>query len=52
MSMLSLLTVIFISLKAVGQIDWSWWLVLSPTFVEILLFILAIIAHVWVKANS
>lgn len=27
---LSLLTVLFIGLKLTDQIDWSWWLVLSP----------------------
>ena len=30
MGILEVLTLIFIVLKAVGVISWSWWLVLSP----------------------
>lgn len=45
MSMLSLLTVVFITLKVVGQIDWSWWLVLSPTLIQFLLILLVLFGH-------
>ena len=30
---LGLLTVAFIVLKLIGQIDWSWWWVLSPIWI-------------------
>jgi hypothetical protein len=29
-------TIIFVILKLFGIIDWSWWLVLSPTWVPLL----------------
>jgi hypothetical protein len=32
-----LLTLIFITLKLTGYIDWSWWLVLMPLFVPVIL---------------
>lgn len=31
------LTVVFIVLKLVGTINWSWWWVFSPTWIVILL---------------
>ena len=47
-----LLTIVFIILKLIGEIDWSWWWVLAPVwgmaaFVLILLFtgILLALAH-------
>lgn len=27
------LTIVFITLKLIGQIDWSWWWVLSPLII-------------------
>jgi hypothetical protein len=32
-----LLTLIFITLKLTGYIDWSWWLVLMPLFVPVII---------------
>jgi hypothetical protein len=29
----SILTIVFIVLKLVGTIDWSWWWVLAPTWI-------------------
>ena len=34
------LTLVFIAAKLFGAIDWSWWLVLSPILVELMLIIL------------
>ena len=42
-SALDLLTIVFIVLKLTHIIDWSWWLVLSPIWVMILLVIILII---------
>ena len=39
----SVLTIIFIVLKLVGVIDWSWWWVFSPILID---FVIAIIAVV------
>ena len=35
----NLLTLIFITLKLTGFIDWSWWLVLSPLLVNFVILI-------------
>ena len=34
------LTLVFIILKLMGYITWSWWLVLSPLLVSIVIYIL------------
>ena len=31
----SILTIIFVVLKLVGTIDWSWWWVLSPILIDV-----------------
>ena len=35
LSFLSLLTLLFIGLKLTGFIDWPWWLVLAPIWVDL-----------------
>jgi hypothetical protein len=35
-----LLTIVFITLKLTGYIDWSWWWVLSPLWISGLLLVL------------
>ncbi len=35
MGVIGILTIVFIVLKLVGVIDWSWWLVLLATLIEI-----------------
>ena len=48
-----LLTIVFIILKLIGKIDWSWWWVLSPIwisgglFVAILLLLLG--GMIWME---
>ncbi|QMV43724.1 hypothetical protein [Cohnella cholangitidis] len=32
-----LLTILFIALKLIGVIDWSWWWVLSPIWISIII---------------
>lgn len=44
--MLNLLTVIFITLKLIGVIAWSWWLVLSPTLFVVSLYLIYLILAV------
>jgi len=39
---LEVLTLIFIVLKLTGFIAWSWWLVLSPLILSVLLVILLV----------
>lgn len=35
-----LLTIVFIVLKLTGYIAWSWWWVLSPAWISVLVFLL------------
>lgn len=37
-----LLQIVFIVLKLIGKIDWSWWWVLSPIWISFLFGILAL----------
>jgi membrane protein YdbS with pleckstrin-like domain len=39
----ALLTTLFVGLKLTGQIDWSWWWVLSPIWIS-LAFAIVVIA--------
>lgn len=38
-----LLTVLFIALKLLGYIDWSWWWILAPIWMPIAVLILILI---------
>ena len=46
MSILSMLTVLFIALKICGVIDWSWFLVILPFIVQILFVFLLVCCKV------
>ena len=45
-SFASLLTIVFIALKLMGFIDWNWLWVLSPLWIDIVLFLLALVGFV------
>jgi hypothetical protein len=38
-----LLTIVFITLKLLGYISWSWWWVLSPIWISIILVVVVVI---------
>ncbi len=38
-----LLTVVFVALKLLGKIDWSWWWVLSPLWISTALALVILI---------
>ena len=44
-----LLTLVFIVLKLVGVIDWSWLWVLSPIWITTIIVILIILFLVWLR---
>ena len=44
-----LLQIVFIVLKLVKQIDWSWWWVLSPIWISVVLFMLFVIIIIWLS---
>lgn len=46
---LELLTIVFVVLKLCGVITWSWWWVLSPMIVGIILFLFVIIVYMFFK---
>ena len=37
------LAVVFIVLKLIGVIDWSWWWVLSPVWIPVIIVVIAYI---------
>ena len=39
-----LLTIVFIVLKLLGVISWSWWWVLSPIWISIIIVLLLVVA--------
>ena len=47
-SPLEVLQLIFIVLKFTGLVDWSWWVVISPSIAHLALLVIAfVIAIVW-----
>ena len=48
----SVLTVIFVVLKLVGVIAWSWWWVLSPILIDIGLTIIALVIYAAVVMHT
>jgi hypothetical protein len=49
-----LLLVVFVTLKLLGKITWSWWWVLSPIWLAIIfvvvIIIVAVIVATWAKS--
>ncbi len=48
----SLLGIVFIVLKLINKIDWSWWWVLSPFWIPLALFIIIFIFLLFAKLMS
>ena len=46
LGLMSVLTIIFVVLKLVGTINWSWWWVLSPMWISSALYLIVIIIYV------
>lgn len=38
-----LLTIVFITLKLLGKIDWSWWWVLSPLWLSLVFAVVVVV---------
>ena len=47
-----LLTIVFITLKLIGKIDWSWWWVLSPLWISAIIAFLLLIAVIGITFIS
>ena len=46
---LGLLTILFIGLKLTGYITWSWWWVLAPIWIPVLIFVVIVIIGYLIK---
>jgi hypothetical protein len=44
-----LLTIVFVTLKLLGKIDWSWWWVLSPIWIGATLVVLIVAIILFIK---
>jgi uncharacterized membrane protein YvlD (DUF360 family) len=47
-----LLTILFITLKLIGYIDWSWWWVLAPLYMPITIFMVGFFIFVFYKIGA
>ena len=45
-----LLQIVFITLKLLNVIEWSWWWVLSPTWISVTLFVFLVVIFLAVAA--
>lgn len=48
----ALLTIVFITLKLLGKIDWSWWWVLSPMWISGILWLGCVIIYLSLKRRN
>lgn len=48
---MGLLQVVFITLKLLGKITWSWWWVLAPTWISVVIVVFELLAVVIVMAH-
>lgn len=44
-----LLQILFIALKLLGKINWSWGIVLIPTWIGLAIILVILIIYFWVK---
>ena len=47
LTFLDVLTVVFIVLKLLGKITWSWFWVLSPVWISLIIYVIIIIVLWW-----
>lgn len=47
-----LLTVLFVGLKLTGYINWSWWWVLSPMWISLLIVIVLVVFFLAIAAKA
>ena len=49
---ISLLALVFITLKLTGTINWSWWWVLSPIWVPVAFIVLLAIVYAFIEKGN
>ena len=47
-----LLTIVFIVLKLLGKIEWSWWWVLSPIWISVLIVVATVVIGATIVTNK
>ena len=47
-----LLTIAFVVLKLTGYIDWSWWWIVSPILITLIVALLALVVGIIVILNT
>lgn len=52
MGFFSVLQLIFIVLKLLNVITWSWWIVLIPTWIELFLLLAIVVALLWLDRRN
>lgn len=52
MNIFSVLQVAFIVLKVLEKIDWDWWLVFIPTYINIVLYVFLIFIALMLNPGS
>lgn len=45
MGVLEILTIVFVVLKLIGVISWSWWVVLLPELIVLPIYVIALIFY-------
>ena len=49
---IGLLQIVFIVLKVIDKVDWSWWLVLTPFWLWLVLVVLYGVLVMWLDKND
>lgn len=52
MGFTELLTIVFVVLKLIGTIDWSWWLVLLPEIIAAVFYLIVIVASLSISVGT
>jgi len=52
LSFTGLLQTAFIVLKLLGKISWSWWWVLAPTWISIIVYVLVIFLFAYLDTRN
>lgn len=49
---IGLLTILFVALKLLDKIDWSWWWVLSPIWISVIVVVLVVVGFAWIALKG
>lgn len=52
MWIINALTLVFVTAKLFGVIDWSWWLVVSPTLIHVVLWIIVVTTFAYLGSRK